>query len=136
MGQFFIMFVRAVTLTAIIIAWLLGNQSIAWGAPTPTGDSIIVLNHQIASMILTANAQITVQPVGPPRPTAVQRLSPRSAVNQGKPDWLSNPTFLLMAARFTSAERILHFRHAGFDANFWGIVNRGRGIRVRFFVRL
>ena len=132
----FFMFVRAVTLTAITIAWLLGNQSLARGETTQTGDSIIVLNHQIASMIRTANAPIPVQPVGPPRPSAQQGLSPRTAVDQRKPDWLSNPTFLSMAARFTSAERILHYRHAGFDANFWGIVNRGRGIRVRFFVRL
>jgi hypothetical protein len=130
------MFVRAITTTAVAIASLLiWNQSIARAAP-PVGDSIVILNHQIASMILTANAPLPVQPVVPRRPTALEEFSPRTAIDHRTPDWVSNPTFLMMAARFTSAERILHFRHAGFDANFWGVLNQGRGIRVRFFVRL
>jgi hypothetical protein len=130
------MFARAVTLATVTIVWFLGTQSMGLSAPTPTGASIDVLNHQIASMIVTANATMPAPPVGPSRSSALERFSPRTAVDRRIPDWLSSPTFLLMAARFTSAERILHFRHAGLDANFWGVFNRSRGIRVRFIVRL
>jgi hypothetical protein len=129
------MFMRAITPVCFVITLLLWNQSIARAAP-PVGDSIVVLNRQIASMILMANASLPVQPVVPRRPTGLEAFSPRTAAAQHKPDWLSNPTCLIMAARLTSAERILHFRHDGFDVNLWGVLNQGRGIRVRFFVRL
>jgi hypothetical protein len=130
------MFTRAVNLIAATIMWLIWNQSIALGAPTPTGDSILVLNQQIATMILPTTAPRPLQPLGAARHYPLEGLSPRTAVDHSKPDWLSSPSLLSIATRFTSAERILHYRHAGFDANFWGVLNRGRGIRVRFFFRL
>jgi hypothetical protein len=130
------MSIRAVILAAVIINSPIWNQSIASAAPTPAGDSIVVLNQQIATMIHPTIAPRPVQPLGPARHSAFEGFSPRLAVDQRQHDWLANPTFLSMAARFTSAERILHYRYAGFDANFWGVLNRGRGIRVRFSVRL
>jgi hypothetical protein len=130
------MSIRAVILAAVIVSWLIWNQSIASAAPTPTGESIVVLNQQIATMIRPTIAPRPVQPLGLARHSAFDGFSPRLAVDQRQQDWLSNPTFLSIAARFTSAERILHYRNAGFDANFWGVLNHGRGIRVRFSVRL
>jgi hypothetical protein len=128
-GSFF-MFTRAVTAAAVTIIWILSVQPIAQGAPLPADGSIVALNRQLASMVL---ASPTPSPV---HPALVNGFLPRTAVDQRKPQWLSNPTFLALAARFTSAERLLHYRHSGFDANFWGIVNRGRGVRIGFSVRL
>jgi hypothetical protein len=130
------MFARAVNLFAATIIWMIWNQSIALGAPTPTGDSILVLNQQIASMILPTTAPRPLQPLGPARHYPLGEFSSRTAVDHSKPVWLTDPTLLLIATHFTSAERILHYRHAGFDANLWGVFNRGRGIRVRLFFRL
>jgi hypothetical protein len=133
------MFGRAVTPAAVAAIaatiWLLSSRSIAQGAPTPAGEpngeSNIVLNRQLASMVFPPTRSIPVHPL-------VSDVSyPRTAVDQQrKPDWLSNPIFLAIASHFTSAERILHYRRAGIDANFWGILNRGRTIRLGFSVRL
>jgi hypothetical protein len=73
------MFVRAITPVCVVIL-LFWNQSAARAAP-PVGDSIVVLNRQIASMILTANAPLPVQPVVPRRPTALEAFSPRKAID-------------------------------------------------------
>lgn len=130
------MFGRKVILFVVAVTWLLSNQSIARGAPTPAGDSLIVLNRQIASMILPPAAPRPMQPLRPTGSSTLKGLPALAAVDQRKSAWLTSPGFLAVAAGFTSAERILHYRHAGVDANFWGILNRDRGIRIRFSVRL
>src|ERR1700692_1829488 len=123
------MSIRAVILAAVIVSLPIWNQSIASAAPTPTGDPLVALNQQIATMIRPAIAPRPIQPLGLARHSPFEGFSPRPAVDQRQQNWLSNPTFLSIAARFTSAERILHYRYAGFDANLWGVLNRGRGIR-------
>lgn len=130
------MFARNVSLFVVAVTWLLSNQSIARAAPTPAGDSMIVLNRQIASMILPLAAPRPVQSMRPTGSSTLKGLPALTAVDQRKAEWLTSPAFLAVAAGFTSAERILHYQHAGLDANFWGILNRDRGIRIRFSVRL
>jgi hypothetical protein len=129
------MFARAVTLAAVVIVWLT-TQSIAQAAPTPSGESIVVLNRQLQSMVVPSNVPRTINPVIPFHPRLLDGFSSRAATGKPKSDWLSSPTFLLIAAHLTSAERILHYRRAGFDANFWGVLSTGRSIKIKFFVRL
>jgi hypothetical protein len=126
---------RAVIPAAIAVVtamiWSLSGHSIAQSAPAPAGEPNIVLNRQLASMAFPPTRS------SPIHPSALVASYPRTAVDQQrKPDWLSNPVFLTIASHFTSAERILHYRHAGIDANFWGVLNRSRTIRLGFSVRL
>jgi hypothetical protein len=130
------MSIRAVVLAAVIMSCPTWKKSSASPAPTPTGDSMLVLNQQIATMLRPTVAPTPGQPPGQARRSPFEGFSPRVAADRRQPDWLSSPTLLSIAARFTSAERILHYQHSGLDANFWGVLNRGRGIRVRFFIRL
>jgi hypothetical protein len=126
---------RAVTPAAIAVIaamiWSLSSRSIAQSAPAPAGEPNIVLNRQLASMVFPPTRS------SPTHPSVMVASYSRTAVDQQrKPDWLSNPVFLAIASHFTSAERILHYRHAGIDANFWGVLNRSRTIRLGFSVRL
>ena len=129
------MFARAFTLSAVVIVWLT-MQSIAQAAPGPSVESIVVLNHQLQSMVVPSTAPRAIHPVVPFHPSMMGTFSSRAAAGQPKPDWLASPTFLLIANHFTAAERILHYRHAGLDANFWGVFSSNRSVRIKFFVRL
>ena len=123
------MFARIVRLAAVAVIVLLSMRSMAAGAPPPAGEPN-VLNRQLAAMVLPA-------PSRPAIPSVFVAASPRAAADhQRLPTWLSSAAFLALAARFTSAERILHYRHGGFDANFWGVLNRGHNIRLEFSARL
>jgi len=122
---------RVVTVAAIAFGLLLSNHAIAVGAPSPAGEPNAALNRQLASLAVSPAPLSRIRPaplVGLFAPVASERLPKRN--------WLSNPSIMAIAARFTSAEQILHFRHGGFDANFWGILNRGRGIVIRYSARL
>jgi len=125
------MFIWTVSLAAIATVWSLSNSSIATSAPAPTGGSNFVLNRQFAAAVF---------PSIPPKRvhlSASEGLPPPTDAGQHrKPDLLTSPTFLAVAARFASAERILHYRAGGFDANFWGAFDRGRGIRIGYSVHL
>lgn len=129
------MFVRAVTLATIAIVvpiiWLLCNHSIAQGAPVPIAGSNTALNRQLESMAFPPARP------SPARTAMLEVTSPRTPVERAsEPNWLTSPAFLAIAAHFTAAERLLHYRRAGWDANFWGVLNRNRVIRIGFSVRL
>jgi hypothetical protein len=128
------MIARAVTSGVVAMIWLLSNQSISQGAPTPTDGANVVLNRQIATMVYSQT------PSGTLHPSVLEVRSPRTATDQTRqtrrPDWLSSPTFIAIASRFTSAERFLHYRHGGVDANFWGVLNRSRAVRVEYSIHL
>jgi hypothetical protein len=124
------MFTRIVRLTVLALILLLSNHAKAEGAPPPGGESNVVLNHQLAAMVSPAPPRVVAQP-------AFEARSPRTAVNQQPaPSWFTSPVFLAIAEHFTSAERILHYRHGGLDANFWGVLNRRRSVRIEFSARL
>jgi len=122
---------RLVTSIAVAVIWLLSNQSIAQGAPASTGDPNGVLNHRLALMALAAAPSRTVHASG------LENLSPLVVADEQRtPDWLSSVTFRAIVWRFTSAERFLHFRQGGLDANFWGVMNRGGRLRIKYSIRL
>jgi hypothetical protein len=125
------MSVRVVTLTAVAAIWLLSIHSIAQGAPASTGDPNAVLNHRLASMALTPAPSRTLRASG-----LVDLFSRAAADEHRKPDWCSSVTFRAIASHFTSAERFLHYRQGGVDANFWGVMNRGGSLRIRYSIRL
>jgi hypothetical protein len=56
-----------------------------------------------------------------------------AAVTQSRPIHLA-PILLQLAGRYNRAERLLHFQSNGFDANFWGLVGRGR-VRLHYSVK-
>ena len=124
--------VRIVTLGAIALIGLSSMQSIARGATASIGDPNAVLNHRLASMALA--------PAPPRRVRASAGLgdlfSVAAADEHREPEWSSSVTFKAIASRFTSAERVLHFRQGGVDANFWGVMNRGGSLRIKYSIRL
>jgi hypothetical protein len=123
--------VRVVIIAAVALIWLLSNQSIAQSASTSTGDPNAVLNQRLALMALTPAPSRTVHASG------LENLFSRTAADeQRKPAWWSSVTFIAIASRFTSAERFLHFRQGGVDANFWGVMNRGGRLRIKYSIRL
>ena|SRR5690348_8699034 len=124
------MLIRVVTLAAIAVIWLLSIQSIAQGAPASTADPNAVLNHRLASMALAPAPSRAV------RASGVENPFSRAADEHHAPDWWSSVTFRAIASRFTSAERLLHFRRGGVDANFWGAINRGGSLRIKYSIRL
>ena len=122
---------RVVALAAIVVLWLLSIQSIAQGAPVSTGDPNAVLNHRLALMALAPAPPRTV------RTSGLENLFSRTAADEHrKPAWWSSVTFIAIASRFTSAERFLHFRQGSVDANFWGVMNRGGRLRIKYSIRL
>ncbi|HET9343958.1 MAG TPA: hypothetical protein VFO25_13705 [Candidatus Eremiobacteraceae bacterium] len=125
------MSVRLVTLTAVAVICLFSSQSIAHAAPVSTADQNVVLNHRLALMALApAPSRIA-------RASELEDLFSRTAADEHrKPDWWSSVTFKAIASRFISAERFLHFRQGGVDANFWGVMNRGGSLRIKYSVRL
>ena len=50
------------------------------------------------------------------------------------PSALLSPVLLNFASRYSKAERFLHFRSGGFDANFWGELNSSRSVHLRYVV--
>jgi len=71
------------------------------------------------------------------RTSGLENLFSRTAADEHrKPGWWSSVTFIAIASRFTSAERYLHFRQGGIDANFWGVMNRGGRLRIKYSIRL
>jgi hypothetical protein len=125
------MSVRVFALAAIAVIWLLSIQSIAKGAPAATGDPNAVLNHRLALMAVAPAQSRTV------RTSGLDNLFSRTAADEHrKPAWWSSVTFIAIASRFTSAERFLHFHQGGVDVNFWGVMNRGGRLRIRYSIRL
>jgi len=125
------MIARLVTFGAVAIVWSLSNQSIAQSAPAPTAASNVVLNRRLASMALAPAPPSTL------RPSMPEVLFSRTPPDQErKPNWLSSPAFMAIASRFTSVERLLHYRRGGVDANLWGVLNRSRSIRIEYMIRL
>lgn len=123
--------IRVIVLTVVAVIWLLSVHSIAQGAPASTGDPNAVLNHRLALMAVTP------APSRPVRASGIEDLLSRSPADERrKPDWWSSVTVRAIASRFTSAERFLHFRQGGIDANFWGVMNRGGRLRIRYSIRL
>jgi len=71
------------------------------------------------------------------RTSGLENLFSRTAADEHrKPAWWSSVTFIVIASRFTSAERYLHFRQGGVDANFWGVMSRGGRLRIKYSIRL
>lgn len=125
------MSVRLVTLTAIAVIWLLSTRSMAQGAPAPTGDPNAALNHRLALMAIAPASSRTV------RESGLESLSSGAATGEHRePGLWSSVTLKAIASRFISAERFLHFRQGGVDANFWGVMNRGGRVRIKYSIRL
>ena len=123
--------VRVVALAGVALIWLLSIQSMAKGAPAYAGDPNAVVNHRLALLALAPAPSRTV------RASGLENLFSRTAADEHrKPTWWSSVTFIAIASRFTSAERFLHFRQGGVDANFWGVMNRGGRLRIKYSIRL
>ena len=95
----------------------------------PVADGNVSLINQHLATLVAAE-----QP--PTRHSGVLAVNPGrrfAAVTQARPIHLA-PILLQLAGRYNRAERLLHFQSDGFDANFWGLVGRGR-VRLRYSVK-
>jgi|SRR5580700_10044569 hypothetical protein len=122
------MFLRVALFSAALL-WSL--TSTAHCAPVPTADVNAALNRQLATIAVSA---ISTDPLRAPisRPTAA-----RVTIGDGRiPSMTFSPTIAAIAARFASAARIMDIRRGGFDADFWGVFNRSRSIKLGFSIGL
>lgn len=124
-------FVRGVMPTVVALVWLLSVRSTVHGSPASAKDPNSVLNHRLALMALAPAVPRAVHAAD------LENLLPRVAANEHRnPDWWSGVSVNAIVSHFTSAERFLHFRHGGVDANFWGVMNRGGSVRIKYSIRL
>lgn len=108
-----------------------GIPAFAGSNPSAGGQEVAVLNEHLASLVVAAQPQ-------PPLKTwktAPQRAAGTRFANAtaSRPVHLA-PFLLQLAGRYNRAERLLHFRSHGLDANFWGAVGGGR-IKVSYAVK-
>ncbi len=121
---------RRVLALAFSIACL-ALRAPALAAPPPGAtDSdarVSALNNRLQAIATTTrqpHGGFSQQPAGAPAFAQPTSASAR----------LLAPALLNAAARFTTAERLLHFQSHGLDANFWGAFNGGRGMHVRYVI--
>ena len=117
---------RVLVTCAFGIAALLcaSTPALAGALPVAGGDaSVAVLNQHLATLVVAAQPQV------PPKPAAGVPRNGSGArfvnVARSRPVHLA-PFLLELAGRYNRAERLLHFKSHGFDANFWGAVGGGR----------
>lgn len=111
---------------ALAIAALLcaSAPALAGVLPAAGGDaSVAVLNQHLATLVVAAQPQALAKPAA----GATHKVSGTRFVSvaQSRPVHLA-PFLLELAGRYNRAERLLHFKSHGFDANFWGAVGGGR----------
>jgi hypothetical protein len=70
-----------------------------------------------------------------PQPGAAVQSAPLELVSRPGRSLLLSPAVLSIASRFTKAERLLHFQSRGLDANLWGALNGGRGVKINYVIR-
>ena len=87
------------------------------------------VNQHLAALVETpqrSSGASSQRATGLPSTAAVPN---RSATTQ-----ILTPALIHAAARFTKAERLLHYQAHGLDADFWGAFNGGRGMHVRYII--
>lgn len=125
------MFARSAALVAVMIV-AIACPSLAADTRSGPDPSVGTINRHLETIVdvsSTTHAAASEQP-GPPVNIGVTGIHQRPA-----PPPLFGPTIMSMVAHFNSAERILHFKTHGLDANLWGVFNGGRGINVKYSVR-
>lgn len=68
------------------------------------------------------------------RPVALPQLSVRRSPPQASGSFVP-ARILKIAQQIQGADRLMHFRGHGIDANLWGVLSRGRGVSVQYSVK-
>lgn len=112
------------------IAWMISAVP-AFAAPSSPNPSTLQINRQLASLVATPERAAPVAIA--PGALSLQRPSPAGQTRLLSPQALA--TFHQLAVRYTHAERILDYRHAGFDANFWSLFDRSKTVKFGYAIR-
>lgn len=122
------MFTRFAVLVAVVAVAFVGFASPSVAGPAPEGSdpSVSVVNRHLATLLAPPPRQ---------RPSA-------GVVQAGAPGLMTRPTnnasalfspaILSIVSHFTKAEHLLHFQSHGLDANLWGALNGGPGVKIRY----
>ena len=116
---------------AVAVAAILCVTTPAVAAPNQSGESdgsVTLLNQHLASLVAAEQP-----PARRPEVRAGNPGTRLAIMTPARPIRLA-PILLQLAGRYNRAEHILHFRSNGFDANFWGLVGRGR-VRLHYSVK-
>lgn len=120
--------VRAFTTAAFAAAAIAfaSAPAFAGSLPATAGDaSVAALNAHLATLVVTAQAQAQPQSRAAARASKGAPGARFANVAHARPVHLA-PFLLELAGRYDRAERLLHYRSHGFDANLWGAVGGGR----------
>lgn len=119
-----------IRVAAAVIVVAVACTAKAFGAPGSGDPNVTELNRHLATLA-TQPAQSKAFESG-----AAPMLASPSNLSQRRANLLLlSPTILNLAARYSKAERLLHFQSHGFDANFWGALSSGRSIKLRYAIR-
>ncbi len=110
----------------------------AWAADANTPD-LSQINRKLSALAtealpatrgeLPAQADSTTV-----RPRTLPAITVRRTQRQAPGSYV--PAKLLkIAQQAQGADRLMHFRGHGIDANLWGVLNRGRGVSVQYSVK-
>ncbi len=122
--------VQLLALVALCAVSAVPSHALADGTSAPSLSNVI-LNRRIAT-IAFARTPTPAHRSGGSAPRFTSDRDARSAA----PPWRSDPTFLFIASRFASVDRLLHYRQHGVDANAWGLMSRSKTFRVEYTVHL
>lgn len=111
---------------------LLGRPLLADCAPTGPAGAAFTLNEQLSSIAGTPDAP---RQAHVPTPASPSFARPAARQTSGLA-LLHSPALLAVAARLTSAERLLHYRHGGVDADLWGVFGRTHVVKLGYSVKI
>jgi len=93
-----------------------------------TGPDVASVNRHLAALIVAPSRQ---RPLVANHPaTTANFAAPRTS-----PARLLSPALLDIVSRYTKAEHLLHFKGHGWDANFWGAIANGPGVKVHYTIK-
>jgi hypothetical protein len=129
------MFVRFAVLAAVTAIALSGAAAPSLAGPVPPASepnvanvSNVALNRHLATLAASPSRQ------RPPSGVAAAGFG----LNTGpktSPSMILSPAILSIVSRFTKAEHLLHFKSHGLDANLWGALNGGPGVKIRYSIK-
>jgi hypothetical protein len=124
---------RIASVAGLTAAMLATYPQGALAAPTGSDQDVSTLNRHLAVLVEAPGRERPASAVTAQAPAAPEILL-QSGQKPTQP-WQLTPAILAWATRYTHAERLLHFQTHGLDANLWGALNGGRGVRIKYVIR-
>ena len=109
------------------------NAFVSPALADPTDSDQLAAINQRLSQLTTDDAPVEFKALPVNSAPQLRPGSKPAAVQQtGVSTQAALSRIIKFAERFRKIDHVMHFQVHGIDANFWGILNHGRGISIRF----